>query len=329
MTTLEISAPVISDLTTTAPIALQYDPGSFWEPPKQSDIEAKPIYEGSNELDFVDNLSGKYGTINAYGGHNYILSHGENIKATSGKGNDVFEMTGGDQFIHSYDGINHASTGKGNDIIRFRGGRNTIFSGRGKDLVIVRGIHNVADLGFGDDQIKCEGGRNTALAKAGNDFITGLNYAGKNSFYGGKGNDRLVGGLGSNKLNGGPGADILFGGGKESNIYNGGSGADIFILSNYEVQARNYKIIDFNAKEGDQIFFVSEWNAVEQAMAQSKSKHINQAISEQIANYQEIEQWQEDMEDVMSNVGKGISTLTKMLANRFEVTQKIIDTPFD
>ncbi|WP_460826446.1 Ig-like domain-containing protein [Massilia terrae] len=94
----------------------------------------------------------------------------------------------------------------------------------------------------------------------GNDTISG--YGGTDVLYGGNGDDKLSGGSGidylygdsgNDTLDGGADGDYLFGG-KGNDILIGGTGADKFV---FEPQSGNDRILDFNAAEGDKLYFAN------------------------------------------------------------------------
>jgi Ca2+-binding RTX toxin-like protein len=96
------------------------------------------------------------------------------------------------------------------------------------------------------------------LGANGNDILSG--FGGTDALYGGNGDDKLYGGAGidylygdsgNDTLDGGTEGDFLFGG-KGNDILTGGTGADKFVFA---PQGGSDRILDFNATEGDQLFF--------------------------------------------------------------------------
>ena len=115
--------------------------------------------------------------------------------------------------------------------------------------------------GNGDDVLSGNGTNNAAdvlMGNNGNDTLYG--YGGTDALYGGNGDDKLFGGAGidylygdngNDTLDGGSEGDYLFGG-KGNDILIGGSGADKFVFA---PQNGNDRITDFNAAEGDMLYF--------------------------------------------------------------------------
>jgi Ca2+-binding RTX toxin-like protein len=131
--------------------------------------------------------------------------------------------------------------------------------------LLIKGSTNATGVnlsgGNGDDTLSGDANNNAAdvlMGNNGNDTLYG--YGGTDALYGGNGDDKLYGGAGidylygdngNDTLDGGSEGDYLFGG-KGNDILIGGSGADKFVFA---PQNGNDRIMDFNAAEGDMLYF--------------------------------------------------------------------------
>jgi Ca2+-binding RTX toxin-like protein len=117
--------------------------------------------------------------------------------------------------------------------------------------------------GNGDDTLSGSPTNNAEdIIQGGNGNDTLFGYGGTDVLYGGNGDDKLSGGdgidylygdSGNDTLDGGNDGDYLFGG-KGNDILTGGAGADKFV---FEPQMGNDRILDFNAAEGDKLYFAN------------------------------------------------------------------------
>ena len=128
----------------------------------------------------------------------------------------------------------------------------------------------------GNDNLYASGIDARMFGLAGDDLLYG--GQGADIIYGGEGADRLgggssddilYGGLGNDYLSGNGGADTLYGGAGDDYLYPmaqggtlyGGDGADIFAFTTYGAgfyasnKEDSHTIKDWNASEGDQIYF--------------------------------------------------------------------------
>ncbi len=215
---------------------------------QRSGIAVEVTDDGTKSKVVVD-LSKGNAKLDLVNGDTFMSSG--NLKLVSGVSDaKLLGISNNKLFGNSDD--NNLSGNSGNNRLKGGSGDDRLDGGSGRDKLMGGGDNDVLRGGSGNDKLRGDGGSDKLFGHGGRDQLQG--GSGNDRLVAGGGNDKLSGGGGKDKIYGGSGDDVLTGD-RGTDRLNGGKGSDTFVFNDH---GGRDKIVDFNARAGDQLHLDSD-----------------------------------------------------------------------